>query len=94
MLQAMGKIHHEVGSTEYNVWYKALNDFTEKEFIEGVKAVPDHTGYLDLPAFRTLIRLTKSHKSHRYLALEKPKNLLSGDELRARIAEMKKQLNL
>jgi len=90
----MGKIHHEVGSTEYNVWYKALNDFTEKEFIEGVKAVPDHIGYLDLPAFRSLIRMAKSHKSHRYLALEKPNNILSGEELRSRIAKMREELGI
>lgn len=90
----MGKIHHEVGSTEYKVWYKSLSDFTEKEFYEGVQAVPDHVGYLDLASFRQIIRTTRSHKSHRYLALEKPKNTLSGDELRARIAEMRQRLDI
>ena len=90
----MGKIHHEVGSTEYKVWYKSLSDFTEKEFYEGVQAVPDYQGYLDLASFRQIIRTTRSHKSHRYLALEKPKNLLSGEELRSRIAEMRKNLDI
>ena len=90
----MGKIHHEVGSTEYKVWSKSLSDFAEKDFIEGVKAVPDHVGYLDLASFRQIIRTTRSHKSHRYLALEKPKNLLSGEELRSRIAEMRKNLDI
>ena len=93
-MQAMGKIHHEVGSTEYNVWYKSLNDFTEQEFIEGVKAVPDYTGYLDLASLRNIIRTARFHKSHRHLALEKPKNVLSGEELRARIAEMRKNLDI
>ena len=90
----MGKIHHEVGSTEYNVWYKSLNDFTEHEFIEGVKAVPDYTGYLDLASLRNIIRTARFHKSHRHLALDKPKNLLSRDELRARIAEMRERLDI
>lgn len=90
----MGKIHHEVGSTEYKVWYKSLSDFAEKDFIEGVKAVPEYVGYLDLATFRQIIRTTRSHKSHRYLALEKPKNLLSGEELRSRIAEMRKNLDI
>lgn len=90
----MGKIHHEVGSTEFKVWSKSLQDFSEPDFINGVKAAADHIGYFDLPQFRQIIRLTRSHKSHRVLALEKPKNTLSGDELRARIAEMRQRLDI
>lgn len=90
----MGKIHHEVGSTEFKVWSKSLQDFSEPEFIAGVKATADHLDYLDLPKFRQIIRQTKMHKSHRQLAIEKPKNLLSGQELRSRIAEMRKNLDI
>ena len=90
----MGKIHHEVGSTEFKVWAKSLQDFSEPDFIAGVKATADHLDYLDLPKFRQIVRQTKMHKSHRQLALEKPKNTLSGDELRARIAEMRQRLDI
>lgn len=90
----MGKIHHDIGSTEFKVWAKSLQEFSEQDFINGVKAVADYTDYLDLPKFRRIIKLTRMHKSHRVLALEKPKNTLSGAELRARIAEMRKNLGI
>ena len=90
----MGKVHHDIGSTEFKVWSRSLQEFSETDFINGVKAASDHLDYLDLPRLRQIIRLTRSHKSHRYLALEKPKNLLSGEELRSRIAEMRKNLDI
>ena len=95
MLQAMGKTHHEVGSTEMNVWYRSLtNDFTEQEYMNGIRAAQDHTAFMDLPNFRQLCRLTVSHKSYKIFAIEKKDNLLGKDETRRRIAEMRKNLGI
>jgi len=90
----MGKIHHDIGSTEFKVWSKSLQEFSEQDFINGIKATADHLDYLDLPKLRNIIRLTRSHKSHRMLALDKPKDTLPPDEIRARIAEMRKNLGI
>jgi hypothetical protein len=95
MLQAMKKTNEPVGSTEFKVWYRSLtNDFTEEEFMNGIKAAQDHTRFLDLPNFRQLCRLTKSHRSHAIFAIEKKEKMLTGAELRAKIAEMRKNLNI
>lgn len=95
MLQAMKKTTDPVGSTEMKVWHRSLTrDFTEEEFMNGIKASQDHIKFLDLPNFRQLCRLTKSHKSHELFAIEKQEKMLSGEELRSRIADMRKNLGI
>ena len=91
----MGKTHHEVGSTEMTVWHRSLTkDFSEEEYMNGIKAAQDHTAFMDLPNFRQLCRLTKSHKSHEIFAIEKKDNVTSKEEAKRRIAEMRKNLGL
>lgn len=91
----MKKTNEPVGSTEFKVWYRSLtNDFTEEEFMNGIKAAQDHVKFLDLPNFRQLCRLTKSHRSHAIFAIEKKDNMLTGTELRSKIAEMRKNLDI
>tara|TARA_R110000782_G_scaffold74622_2_gene148955 strand:+ start:1262 stop:1537 length:276 start_codon:yes stop_codon:yes gene_type:complete len=91
----MKKTSDPVGSTEFKVWYRSLtNDFTEEEFMNGIKAAQDHTKFLDLPNFRQLCRLTKSHRSHAIFSIEKKEKMLTGAELRAKIAEMRKNLDI
>ena len=62
--------------------------------MNGIKAAQDYTKFLDLPNFRQLCRLTKSHRSHAIFIIEKKEKMLTGAELRSRIAEMRKHLNL
>lgn len=77
------------------VWHKSLtNDFTQEEYMNGIKAAQDHNQFMDLASFRQLCRLTVSHKSHKIFAIEKQENILSKEEMRRRIAEMRKNLNL
>ena len=91
----MGKAHHEIGSTEMTVWHRSLTkDFTEEEYMNGIKAAQDHTEFMDLPNFRQLCRLTKSHKSHHIFAIEKKEHILGKDELRSRIAIMRDNLKI
>lgn len=91
----MGKTHHEVGSTEMKVWHRSLTkDFSEEEYMNGIKAAQDHIAFMDLPNFRQLCRLTKSHKSHHIFAIEKKEHILGKDKLREKIKKMREELSL
>lgn len=91
----MGKTHHEIGSTEMKVWHRSLtNDFTEEEYMNGIKAAQDHTQFMDLASFRQLCRLTVSHKSHKVFGIKKQENILSKEEMQRRISEMRKNLDI
>ena len=95
ILQAMKKVTDPVGSTEMKVWHKSLTkDFTEQEYLDGIRACQDHLDFLTLPHFRNICRLTVSHKSHRTFHVKPTENPLPPEEIRKRIAEMRKKLNI
>lgn len=95
ILQAMKKVTEPVGSTEMVVWHKSLTkDFTEEEYLNGIKACQDHLAFLTLAHFRNICRLTVSHKSHRVFHVEPTHNPLEPAEIRRRITEMRKRLDI
>ena len=90
MLIGFGKVHSEVGSTDFKIWLKSCREFTTDQIWVAVRKAQDHKGYLDLAAFRAYCRPEIVKASHRLFLPNKVEKTLKPEEIREKIAELRK----
>jgi len=90
MMLGFGKVHAEIGSTDFKIWLKSCREFTTDQLWIAVRKVQDHKGYLDLAQFREYCRPDRVETSHKLFLPKHELAPLKGEELRARIAELRK----
>lgn len=90
MMLGFGKVHAEIGSTDFKIWLKSCREFTTEQLWIAVRKVQDHKGYLDLAQFREYCRPDRVETSHKLYLPKHELAPLKGEELRARIAELRK----
>ena len=94
MMLGFGKVHAEIGSTDFKIWLKSCREFTTDQVWVAVRKVQDHKGYLDLATFREYCRPEKTETSHRLFLPQKTYKPTTPEESKKRIAEIKKILGL
>jgi hypothetical protein len=94
MMLGFGKVHAEIGSTDFKIWLKSCREFTSEQIWVAVRKVQDHKGYLDLAQFREYCRPEIVKASHRLFLPEKQEKKLKPEEIREKIAEIRATLNM
>lgn len=91
MLLAYGKNAPAIGSTDFKIWHRSIaKDFTFKELQAAVIKLEDFTGYLDLGTLREYCKASRPPKY--FKTLEHKPTLLSKEEKKKRLRELKKRL--
>lgn len=93
MLNAFGKVHADIGSTDFRVWLKSCREFTTEQIWSAVKKSQDHKGYLDLAQFRAYCRPDRVEPSHKEFLPAPSYKPLPEAERRAKIDEIRRILS-
>ena len=92
-LQAMKLVHDEIGSTDFKYWEASLFDYPQEQLLQGLKAAEDWSGFLTLGDFRKLCdKPTRAPYHSEFKAL--PHKAMDKDELRAKLAKMREELDI
>lgn len=89
----MKLVHDALGSTDFKYWEHSLFDYPQEQLLQGLKAAENWTGFLTLGDFRKLCEKPARAPYHsQFKAL--PLKSMDGEELRARLAQMREELGL